>query len=730
MEIQLNKSVYRIATICALTIICTFHTGSVLTAQLPVAQPDHFQTQIDPPPQTFAKDVMEILQRENLLTTPAGAMVSDIRAKVDHAWQLQSQRPSSLSDDIQDFVVAASEASQNELVITRCDETYKVNAAALARSGMFTKALESSPELRKAFDTYRFKTRNLRFNINQYSYQREVLASENAKTASLDGRQALSILDDFIVGSEAQLAIELLPFWERVLAVGTNGSQIAELRTANTPNHVDYVLLKSLGTSVNRNGETEHFGYSVTRQKEDGTLGLTTAPAEFLPPPPVDPDDLWGLASEIGTQRLSDGVEVKVTKDSAKNPFLQWRAMTRFGAFYDTGRAPAGSNFAQGVFLDGRDNPMAGQTDFQQLGDESQTDLDLLFNATVLSVADATVNVVGDFNNDEDVTDIRTRHLGAYGRFHQSNSRFYGWAVGIGTLPSLFSQTPYLNPNLFSNGSSLVGVGDRGNDDRPQLSLSIPVNESTQWRMGIEDPSINDIQELPAANLANTLQRWPTFATNLEFGDEDSETGSLRIGGIVRQLGFQDTLGAEHFGTGWGISAAGRIGSKFRSLLMGVSGGEGVGDYVLGVPNSAIFDAASVDTLTGYGTYIGIRNVRICNCKPRDAFTATYGYSWMETPLSLGTDVDQKLQQGIFNYVRYVNDYLAIGVQYEYGFRQIASGDAGENNRLLLSVALKTGKHQNPSRTLVAGYSTANFNGNENVVRAVNNDKKLYKRRF
>jgi hypothetical protein len=92
------------------------------------------------------------------------------------------------------------------------------------------------------------------------------------------------------------------------------------------------------------------------------------------------------------------------------------------------------------------------------------------------------------------------------------------------------------------------------------------------------------------------------------------------------------------------------------------------------------------------GTYAGFQHIqRDYFGQPISEINLAYGYSWMETPPLLGPLVDQTFHQAWANYLRFFSDYLAIGFEYQYGYRQVAAGDQGENHRFLMLIALKTG---------------------------------------
>jgi hypothetical protein len=206
-------------------------------------------------------------------------------------------------------------------------------------------------------------------------------------------------------------------------------------------------------------------------------------------------------------------------------------------------------------------------------------------------------------------------------------------------------------------------------------------------------PVAGDLLAGMGANTANKLQRWPSVASSLRFENVTCDR-SLELAGLLRTIGFEDTLGGEHFATAWRLAASGRIGR----FTIGVAGGDGVGDYIQGITASGVMGPSTLDTISGVGAFVGYRDIRRTVLgKPVSEINLAYGYSWMETPTILGA-ADKRFHQAWANYLRFFSEFMAIGFEYQYGYRLAASGDRGENHRLLMLIALKTGPTEQSTR--------------------------------
>ncbi len=557
--------------------------------------------------------------------------------------------------------------------LTRGSQVLEINRDALYRSGLFDAALSASPELMGAMQA--MQSAELRRNRLVFERQK-ALAANDAELAGAIENEAQKAHNQFLALSD-NFALALQ-------RIGVNGAQVAEVATDESQGPKQHVLVEAIS-----NEPGNDFGYATRRVMPNGELGITTVPSEYLLPTPVDANDVF-FHNAYATQRLQDGVMLNVTDEAKKNPIARITGMPRFGVSFDTGRQTGNGNFARNVSLLGSNDPASGQTSFLQTGGRAETPFDLLLDTQILDVGGHTLQFYVDANNDQNVEQLETEHLGFRAYNRQRGSLFEGWMLVIGQSHSLFSQVA-LRPDSIHSSSTLIGTGDRTNTNLPQLAVHIPVVDDVKWRIAIEDPYNGDLFQATGSNLQNTLTRWPTVATNIGWTDTVCHH-ALQFAGIARNLGFQDTIGAEHFGTAWGLSATGKIGrSSGGGFFFGVSGGDGVGDYVQGVRYSGIAGPGALNTLQGVGTFCGFQEVtRDWSGKTISEFNAAYGYSWMETPALLSSTTDQKFQQAWVNYLRFFSDYMALGFEYQYGRREVASGDQGENHRFLMLLALRT----------------------------------------
>ena len=661
--------------------------------------------------------------------------IKDISTQIQTASDFQD---SSLGASVNSMLSRQPKGANSSTVeLIRGTESLEISFQAFAESGLFEQAVQRSPELQSSLRSLNKAAYQLQrwqqFQLMNSGSIQDGIKKGLSTIDQIEKKQIRNGEDDKLLSDNKKRVQELRNYTnqltkkiksssqelkkaeqvfdvalQQVISNGFNGAQVARIRSsssqigglqqnaegANVTGGGNFVLLKANGTS------SSNTGYSVTRLTGLGQQGITSVPSEYLLPTPANPDDLF-FANSTGTQRLPDGVMLNLTNNAETNPIVRLIAAPHFGVFYDTGRAPAAQgNFAAGVALDGGNNPAAGQTGFFQGGLGNQegiaTGLDLVFDTQVLNVGGYSMQVFADANNHQDFDDLNLQHVGVRLYNRTSGTMLEGWSIVIGKTNSLFTPVDLRPTNIQFQDASLIGFGERPSSaSLAQLAVHIPLSEAMKWRIGIEEPYTGDLaftggtQAAITANTASTLTRWPTLSTNLEIGT--SETGVV-LGGLLRSLGYQGVSGEEFFDESWGLSAVGRIKRGNSTLFMGFFGGDGIGDYITGISNSAVVADTSFQSVESYGSFLGYQNTRLNDSGGiYDQFNMAYGYSWMETPLALGNNVNQKLQQAWVNYQRQLNQRLAIGLQYEYGFRQIASGDQGDNNRLSAILSFRTG---------------------------------------
>jgi hypothetical protein len=166
----------------------------------------------------------------------------------------------------------------------------------------------------------------------------------------------------------------------------------------------------------------------------------------------------------------------------------------------------------------------------------------------------------------------------------------------------------------------------------------------------------------------------------------------LHLGGLVRDLGFEsNATGAEFFELGWGLSAIAELHRGNSAYFCGIAHGDGVGDYVEGIQRSAVADANGIHLISGLGLFAGRQTLWYDDFgQPRAELDMAYGYSLMENPAILGGKANHKLHQAWINYTRFLGDRVGVGAEYQYGFREVGSGNVGEDHRILFMVAIRS----------------------------------------
>lgn len=164
---------------------------------------------------------------------------------------------------------------------------------------------------------------------------------------------------------------------------------------------------------------------------------------------------------------------------------------------------------------------------------------------------------------------------------------------------------------------------------------------------------------------------------------------------MVRSVGFDNAANQEFFSTGWGVSL------NYRRLLQdcvrsrseiycAVATGDGLGQYINGLPTSAAFDAGAGDlrSIQGYGGFIGFSRRWLTQEDKMFDFNLAYGYAFSETPNFLGAAASTRLQQGFANLLYYPTDQLAFGLEFQHGIRETQGNGAGINNRFFFVIAV------------------------------------------
>lgn len=385
-----------------------------------------------------------------------------------------------------------------------------------------------------------------------------------------------------------------------------------------------------------------------------------TITSDQLLPPPIDPQRLLRY----------DAVRAASTRGAFFLPgtdvYFRIDGYARGDFIYDTGFVGSGIQlFPSTIALDGSPEAQRrGQT--QLTGSQSRLSFDGQANSDIGHLRGY---VELDFLKDG--TDPRLRHV--YGEWDVGDQNLIGgqtWSTFMdpAALPGTIAET------------SAAGVIFRRT---PQFRFTQTLSDLLNYSVAIEDPLSNDFT-LPDPMTDGVLERWPDFVARFRIADKD--VGSFQIASLVRGIGYEDTLGDEHLRTGWGVSATGKLLLRERdSVGMGVAGGRGIGAYLAGLGLN--FSAAGPDA-NGFRTLDAIGAFATCKHYWSERYHSNvfYGFSTVgSTPLMPATAA-KNIHNGGVNLIWSPRPGFGVGIEYNYGFREVRNGETADNHRIQMGI--------------------------------------------
>jgi hypothetical protein len=394
--------------------------------------------------------------------------------------------------------------------------------------------------------------------------------------------------------------------------------------------------------------------------------------------------------------RFADGLMLpfNLTESAAANPILRFDAKTFWGFNYDSGLVSESGQtptFVNGIDLMGRNNRAARQTRFVNGGDMMETSLpvDLFSDVQLLDVGGQQVQALVDLNNFDDRDDIDAETAALRVRNRATNISLI---IGKDASPFGFRD---IQPQGLTQARVLVGALDLQNNNTQQAKLRIPIDKFWTSYVALENPVTDDI--LPATGFPGTLEkhlRWPTLSTNLTWQDGGN---IAQFSGLVRNIGFNTPANDREFKTAWGLSAVTRVlcDDDKTAWYAGVTGGEGIGQYIAGLDIAAIATPTSIDLVESYSAVFGVSHDWDCaewECGEifKCRLNAAYGYAFNRVGQQQLATGNRQLHHAWVNIIKRIGDRIVTGVEYQYGYREIASGDAGEDHRLTFMVGIRT----------------------------------------
>jgi hypothetical protein len=389
----------------------------------------------------------------------------------------------------------------------------------------------------------------------------------------------------------------------------------------------------------------------------------------------------------------------------ANAPRQSFGLQARPGLFYDTGAFEGGSTaFRPGtIALDNTDAARTrGRTYFNEFPDTLESlparmQYNIAFDDTYgVDHAQAYVDAVHLNDNSLRGRSFFLRgYVGDDGILIGKAETTFG---DIGSAPMLIATGA-----LPIGSVGIIDEGENASTSVPQIRFTQHwYNDRLESTVAIEENS--SIADIDYGGQVEHI--WPSFVGRIRLkGDDDFN--SCQLAGMARPIGINDPTFIDHSVTAWGISLIGRFCNQARTdaLYFGVVGGEGIGGYIYGDIRAAIVPTPTTITkLDNFGTYVAYQHV----WSPQDTTMAAtrnlssnvaYGYVSSET--FAPTD-NRHLHQAWCNLLWNATDTAAFGIECQYGEREIADGNQGDNFRIMFvaQISAPTSKALNAQQSL------------------------------
>lgn len=393
----------------------------------------------------------------------------------------------------------------------------------------------------------------------------------------------------------------------------------------------------------------------------------------------------------------------RFTGDTTQNVDTAISADLNFGIFHDTGfiTGTDESNTLFDVTMVGLNDPAAsGQTTmYEYTGD-------LKWDNQIKNFADGRVQTFVSLNLFDD-PDQPIRK--AFGRFISAEDEH---EFDFGQAPSMFGDVGTVPKSIIS-GILPVGVAgySRSNSGESfevrQLQYRRKLTDDG-WRFGIGiEQTVNDLPAAGSGRPGGTIEldRYPTFVAQLRH-QEKGQWESFQVAALARGVGYDGDGVEEQFVSGWGVSGNARFflnKEKTDTVLAGVAGGEGLGQYLAAGSFSAALDSSGeLQALDSLGAYAGIQHLWPDNDKTDDSIVwsnVAWSYLYSDLGPTVPATTNARLEQAWANVIWQVRSNVRMGFEYVYGRREVRDGRVADNHRFHFVLKLSTGRKPLTKRT-------------------------------
>jgi hypothetical protein len=461
--------------------------------------------------------------------------------------------------------------------------------------------------------------------------------------------------------------------------------------------------------------------YATPLSMSYGVRSFTDAAGEAyypvdLLPVPTDPtdiqvSDLLGTTSVRTTGLAGPAGFRESTRGSPTSIVLQHNIQGKLGVFYDTGFAGGAPQFApRNIAVDGTDDSRRrGQLLFVE-SNLTGVPLNFELGAQLPDSGAGRLQAYTELLADD------VRGLDARRAFVRVLTPGDDLAFVVGKNDSLFGDkgaVPHqLSPNIIPIGAVGRTSSSGAFDTAPQINGTYfwrdVIGAGDRFEIGgaIEDQNgLNDI--IPASNSV-ILNRYPALVSRLRYSGFN-RFDSYQVAAMVRPLGVETASFDEVFESGWGASGVSRFrlsSATLNAVYLGIVGGEGVGGYIFnGTPAAAMPNANDLLVLRSFGTYAGYQHYWYVLDKHRNLSSNILGgFVQGDSATALGHET---LIQGASNLLWNISENVGLGVEYQYGHREIGTGATGDNHRILMALNVSTGTSSKQVPPTIAGGAAA-----------------------
>lgn len=270
--------------------------------------------------------------------------------------------------------------------------------------------------------------------------------------------------------------------------------------------------------------------------------------------------------------------------------------------------------------------------------------------------------VEGDFfGGDSGSSNFRLRH--AYGT--------------LGSFTVGQTWTTFTDPSAVPQTLDMEGAVSNVNRRQGLVRWDQPLFDGRlKWAIAVENPEFDYVQ--PSMVQGEGRTESPDFITHLRFNEE---WGTFQAACVIRELGFQPTVGPIVQSYAWGFNFTGSFLVLERTKgYFQITFGEGVGSY-RGSPDAVATGPTTAAILPMFGWMVGVHH------EWTDSLTSNLTFSHLSLDVQPGQDPASMADTTYLavNLIATPYERVFCGIEYLYGIREDVSGARGDANRLQIS---------------------------------------------